>query len=49
MTTATMHRRPDNRSTGQGLFALIAAALGEIYGRVGSTEPRSEIWHYYAA
>lgn len=47
MTVATIHQRPQNRST--GLFGLIAAALGAVYGRVGSTEPRSEIWHYFAA
>lgn len=47
MSVATIHHRPHGRST--GLFGLIAAALGAVYGRVGSTEPRSEIWHYFAA
>lgn len=45
MTTATMQRR----TTILGIFSAVSAMLAEIYGRVGSTEAKSEGWYYFAA
>lgn len=53
MTTATMLRRPTGPRTlsdwALSVLSAVSVKLGEIYGRKGSTEPKSASWHYFSA
>ncbi|SEN18730.1 hypothetical protein SAMN04489859_100274 [Paracoccus alcaliphilus] len=50
MTTATMQRRASGpRAAILAIFTAVSAMLAEVYGRVGSAEPKAESWHYFSA
>jgi hypothetical protein len=54
MMTATVLRRPPmgQRSWSAwawSVFSAFSAKVAEIYGRKGSSEPKSESWRYFSA